>query len=54
MEIPVIKYHGCGNDFVLMHESDVKHIDPSALAVEICNRNTGIGADGMVLAKQNP
>ena len=28
MEIPVTKYHGCGNDFVLMHESDVKHIDP--------------------------
>lgn len=54
MEIPVTKYHGCGNDFVLMHESDVKHIDPSALAVEICNRNTGIGADGMILAKQNP
>lgn len=24
MEIPVIKYHGCGNDFVLIHEADVQ------------------------------
>lgn len=54
MEIPVIKYHGCGNDFVLIHEADVQTLDPAALAVKICNRNTGMGADGMILAKQNP
>ncbi|PRX24054.1 diaminopimelate epimerase [Orenia metallireducens] len=43
------KMHGLGNDFVLIDcmEQEVKN--PSQLAQEMCDRNFGIGADGLVL-----
>lgn len=51
------KVHGNGNDFVLVNALDnedgtCSDIDPgklSELARDICNRHTGVGADGMVL-----
>lgn len=48
------KYHGAGNDFIIFHEKDLieKGIpDYSELAKEVCNRNFGIGADGMIILK---
>jgi len=41
--------HGLGNDYVLIDcmEQEVKN--PSQLAQEMCDRNFGIGADGLVL-----
>lgn len=46
------KYHGCGNDFVIvMHE---ELIDYSVLAQKICNRHVGIGADGLIVVKKEP
>jgi diaminopimelate epimerase len=51
------KYHGLGNDFVIV---DYKELDENEnlekLAVKICNRFTGIGSDGLVIAgtKTNP
>lgn len=45
------KYHGCGNDFILgMYE---KNVDYNHLAREICNRHTGIGADGLIILKRD-
>lgn len=44
--------HGCGNDFCLISYKD--NIDYSKLAIKMCNRKTGIGADGMIVVKQNP
>lgn len=45
------KVHGLGNDFVLVN--CINHIklptDLSQLAREVCHRNFGIGADGLVL-----
>jgi len=42
------KMHGLGNDFVVVaHFEDVpKEVDQ--LAINICNRNFGVGADGLV------
>ncbi|MEM9483194.1 MAG: diaminopimelate epimerase [Cyanobacteria bacterium P01_F01_bin.116] len=51
MVLPFSKYHGLGNDFILV---DNRH-QPSPLltpeqAVQLCDRNFGIGADGVIFA----
>lgn len=43
------KYHGLGNDFVLVDMSANALGDFSCAAKQLCNRRTGIGADGLVL-----
>ncbi|MDK2564206.1 diaminopimelate epimerase [Romboutsia sedimentorum] len=43
------KFQGTGNDFIIFKESDLKDIDYSSLAKKVCNRNFGIGADGMIV-----
>lgn len=43
------KMHGLGNDFILIEEPELPKIPYSTLALKLCHRNTGIGADGMVL-----
>lgn len=48
------KYHGCGNDFIILKEQDAQQIPYSELAVDICHRTLGIGADGLIIVKQNP
>lgn len=52
--IPVSKYHGCGNDFILVCEYDVVKQDYAQLAIRLCDRHFGIGADGLIVVKQNP
>jgi diaminopimelate epimerase len=49
-EIPFVKAHGAGNDFLLTWRNDAASLDdlPSA-ARAICARHTGIGADGWLL-----
>jgi len=42
------KLEGAGNDFVLAETSDT-HRDWSRLAIAVCNRHFGIGADGLLL-----
>lgn len=41
------KYSASGNDFVIFHTFD--KIDYSQLAVKLCNRTEGIGADGLIV-----
>lgn len=48
------KYHGLGNDFVVVNYDDVQKVKLSNLAKKMCNRNTGIGADGMIVVKSDP
>ncbi len=45
------KMHGLGNDFVFLDyfAAGTTEEDFAALAVKLCNRNFGIGADGLVL-----
>lgn len=48
-KIKFIKIHGLGNDFVLFPDWDPGIGDPAKLAVGLCHRRFGIGADGLVL-----
>lgn len=42
------KWHGIGNDFVIINGFGIKLEDYSKAAVEICHRRFGVGADGLV------
>ena len=41
------KYSANGNDFVLFHTFEKR--DRSSLAIELCNRQSGVGADGLIV-----
>ena len=47
--IPVVKGHAYGNDFLLVSEKDAAGLDPEQLAIAMCRRQTGVGADGLML-----
>jgi diaminopimelate epimerase len=49
MKIPFTKAHGAKNDFLLTWLNDAPEVDRAALARAICDRHTGIGADGWML-----
>jgi len=50
MKIPFTKAHGARNDFLLTwSEHLTSDFDPAAVAIAICNRHTGVGADGWLL-----
>ena len=46
------KYHGCGNDFILIDEIPGK--DYPSLAKAICDRRFGAGADGLLVCSRFP
>ena len=51
MEIEFTKYHGLGNDFILIdNRADTQPIITSEQAVRLCDRHFGIGADGVIFA----
>lgn len=52
--IKFTKYHGCGNNFIIVREKDVEGQDYSQLALDMCNVNTGIGADGFIVVREEP
>jgi diaminopimelate epimerase len=42
------KYHGTGNDFVMIEDlGDRIHLEPAAIAA-LCDRRRGVGADGLI------
>ena len=43
------KMHGLGNDFILFADSHGANKDYTDLAIRLCDRRTGIGADGLVI-----
>jgi diaminopimelate epimerase len=45
--IPFTKAHACGNDFLIVTEAAAENHDRASLARRLCQRNTGIGADGI-------
>jgi diaminopimelate epimerase len=49
MKIPFHKLHGAGNDFLLTWLEDAPATHLADIAVAICNRHTGVGADGWML-----
>ncbi len=42
------KHHGLGNDFLVLLDLDGIHPVPADVAVALCDRRRGIGADGLI------
>jgi diaminopimelate epimerase len=49
----IVKAHAYGNDFLLI-EARSPHVDEDAMARALCHRQTGIGADGLILFTTGP
>ena len=50
-KIKITKMQGCGNDFIIIdYDEYVKSgLEMSELAIKLCDRHFGIGADGMII-----
>ncbi|MFZ6771669.1 diaminopimelate epimerase [Undibacterium sp. SXout7W] len=48
-KIKFTKMHGLGNDFLLVEEDHVRNENLGQLATIMCNRRTGVGADGLLV-----
>lgn len=51
--VPVTKMHGACNDFVVLDARRTCALDLVALARDICNRHSGIGADGLLIIESS-
>lgn len=50
MNINFSKYHGCGNDFILIDNYNLTFPSQNATLIQaLCQRQRGIGADGLIL-----
>jgi diaminopimelate epimerase len=47
------KAHGIGNDFIIVSEADVP-AEWAAFAIRLCDRNKGIGGDGVLIVGTDP
>ncbi len=54
MRIPFTKAHGAGNDFALTWAADTPPCNLAETARAICDRHTGVGADGWLLVQAAP
>ena len=46
--LDIAKYHGTGNDFVFFEDLDDERPLEPALVAALCDRHTGVGADGVI------
>ena len=55
MSIEVTKMQGCGNDFVILEYEEFQKMDLEMYQAArlLCNRNFGIGADGLIIPKRD-
>lgn len=53
MEIPFSKYTGCGNDFILIDNRSGFFPPGRSAVTKLCNRQHGVGADGVVLLEES-
>lgn len=53
--IKLTKMQGCGNDFVIIDYSEYEktQMPMDELAKKVCDRNFGVGADGMIIPNTN-
>lgn len=47
--IQFAKAHAYGNDFLYVRDADVPGVNLAAFAEDICDRHTGVGADGLIV-----
>ena len=53
MKISFDKYHGCGNDFIIINNLSNTFPNISKETIKnLCDRNLGIGADGLILINE--
>ena len=52
MKIPFMKYQGLGNDFIIFQAKEIGGLKRPDLAIAVCDRHFGIGADGMVVLSE--
>src|SRR5688500_15892092 len=52
------KYHGAGNDFVMIADREMRlgahGTLPTDLVAALCDRHTGVGADGVIRVLSDP
>ena len=54
MEFKFQKYHGTGNDFILINDKSEKFpVDNSDRIRSLCDRKFGIGADGLIIIRNH-
>lgn len=54
MLIPFAKYHALGNDFLIVEPSRVEFLpEMSDVAVQLCDRQRGVGADGILFVAES-
>jgi diaminopimelate epimerase len=53
MKITFSKYHGAGNDFILVDNRAKKYRLSTKEIAELCHRRFGIGADGLMLLEKD-
>ena len=55
-QVKFTKMHGAGNDFILMEYDEFKKIEKEfpAMAIKLCDRHFGVGADGIFVPIENP
>lgn len=54
MKLPFCKYHGAGNDFILIDNMSGDHQLSGNQINTMCHRRFGIGADGLMLIESAP
>lgn len=55
MKISFDKYQGAGNDFIMLDNRSGVYSSLSQLQLKkLCDRNYGIGADGIILVETTP
>jgi len=53
MKLDFYKYHGCGNDFIMIDNRDNSfESDNKKHIASLCSRHFGIGADGLILLEK--
>ncbi|MDY2842695.1 MAG: carbamoyl-phosphate synthase large subunit [Treponema sp.] len=52
-KIHFYKMESTGNDFILINTEENKVNNPASLAIKLCNRHDGIGADSMILVSES-
>jgi diaminopimelate epimerase len=54
MKIPFSKYHGTGNDFIIIDNRKLQWMPKQEEIARLCDRHFGIGADGLMLLTEKP
>ncbi|MFC1479717.1 diaminopimelate epimerase [Planctomycetota bacterium] len=52
-DIPFVKMHGTGNDFILVEKKNLGDIPSADFALDACSRHFGAGSDGLLVVEDS-